>query len=129
VKLLLDSHVVLWSLYEPEQLSQRARDLIADQANELFISHITMLEIANKVAARRLPLAGWSVDRMVQRVEELGAALLPITLPDILTAAQLPPHHADPLDRILIVQAQTLDLVFLTRDGDIPKYDVKTIWR
>jgi len=54
VRLLLDSHVVLWSLYEPEQLSQRARDLIADLANELFISHVTMLEIANKVAARRL---------------------------------------------------------------------------
>jgi PIN domain nuclease of toxin-antitoxin system len=80
VRLLLDSHTVLWALYEPAQLSPRAEELLADAANELFVSHVTMLEIANKLAAGRLPLAGGSVARMVERVEELEATFLPITL-------------------------------------------------
>ena len=129
MRLLLDSHTLLWSLYEPEKLPQRVGELIADLSNQLLASHVTLLELANKATALRLPLVGPSPERLLERTIQLGATLLPISLSDILAAANLPQHHADPLDRILIAQAQAHDLAIVTKDSKIPRYDVRTIWR
>jgi PIN domain nuclease of toxin-antitoxin system len=128
VKFLLDSHALLWSLYEPEKLSHRVGEIMADLSNELFVSHVTVLELANKTAAGRLQLVGPFPERMMERIEQLGVTFLAITLSDILAAANLPRHHSDPLDRILIAQAQANGLYLLTKDSDIPRYDVETIW-
>ncbi len=129
MKLLLDSHTLLWAVYDPAKLPKLAAEVIADSENELFVSHISILELANKAASDRLPLVGPSTIRLLERIRELGATFLPIQLEEILAAANLPRHHADPLDRILIVQANFHDLQLVTCDGDIPKYDVKTIWK
>ena len=83
MNLLLDAHTVIWVIYEPERLPGELRTLIADPGNALYISLATVWELANKVAAHRLPLAGTSVERMVERMRELGATFLAIT-PDVL---------------------------------------------
>jgi PIN domain nuclease of toxin-antitoxin system len=129
LRLLLDSHTLLWALYEPEHLPDRVQQAISDARNELFVSLATVWELANKAAVHRLPLAGSSVEKMVERIEELGVTFLPITQADILAAATLPHHHADPFDRMLIAQAQAHSLHLLTKDAEIAKYDVETIWR
>jgi PIN domain nuclease of toxin-antitoxin system len=127
LKLLLDAHIVLWALYEPEQLADRAAKAIADEANELFVSLATLWEIANKAAVGRLPLAGSSVARIVERIEELDVVFLPILRSEIVVAAILPHHHSDPFDRILIAQANAHSLTLITTDADILLYDVETL--
>jgi PIN domain nuclease of toxin-antitoxin system len=129
VNLLLDSHALLWALYEPEKLPPKIAEIVADLSNELFVSHATILELANKTTALRLPLVGPSPERMLERIEQLGATFLPIRLSEILAASHLPPHHSDPIDRILIAQAQAHDLTLITKDPKIANYAVKTIWR
>ena len=74
MKLLLDAHILLWVLYEPERLADRTRNAITDESNELFVSLATLWEIVNKAATHRLPLAGSSLGRIVERIEELGVA-------------------------------------------------------
>ena len=129
MRLLFDSHTLLWALYEPEHLTTHVRDLIADEGNPLFVSYASIWELSNKASAYRLPMVGSSARRMVERIQELGVTFLPITIEDILSAGSLPQHHADPFDRMLIAQAQTHSLSLLTRDADIGLYDVPTLWR
>ena len=129
MKLLFDSHVLLWAIYEPEKLTSRVADLVSDTNNELHISLATVWELSNKAAAYRLPLAGSSVEDMVARFEELQPVFVSITRADINRAATLPQHHGDPFDRMLIAQAQALSLTLLTKDGKIMFYDVATIWQ
>jgi PIN domain nuclease of toxin-antitoxin system len=129
VKLLFDSHVLLWALYEPERLPSLVTELVTDQNNELFVSLATVWELGNKAAVHRLPLAGSSVERMLERIEQLGVIFLPITQSDILAAINLPHHHADPFDRMLVAQARTHSLHLLTKDADMGRYDVPTLWK
>jgi PIN domain nuclease of toxin-antitoxin system len=127
VKLLLDAHILLWVLYEPERLADRDRNAITDESNELFVSLATLWEIVNKAATHRLPLAGASLERIVERIEDLGVAFLPILQSEIIAAAMLPRHHADPFDRILIAQAKAYALTLVTVDADMMLYDVTTL--
>jgi PIN domain nuclease of toxin-antitoxin system len=129
VKLLLDAHILLWALYEPERLADRTRNAITLESNELFVSLATLWEIANKAATHRLPLAGSSLEHIIERIEELGVVFLPLLQSEIVAAAMLPRHHADPFDRILIAQAKAYSLTLVTVDTDIMLYDVTTLWR
>ncbi len=67
MKLLFDSHVLLLALYEPERLPSLVTELVTDQNNELFVSLATVWELGNKAVVHRLPLAGSSVERMLER--------------------------------------------------------------
>ncbi len=126
MKLLLDAHTLLWAIYEPERLPPRAAEDIAELDNDLFLSFATFLEVINKAAVFRLPLAGSSVEKVAERIDELGVTYLPITRPDILAAAKLDHHHEDPFDRILIAQARENSLTLVTKDEQdrkIPRVD------
>jgi PIN domain nuclease of toxin-antitoxin system len=127
VKLLLDAHILLWVLYEPERLADRTRNAITDESNELFVSLATLWEIVNKAATHRLPLAGSSLERIIERIDDLGVAFLPILQSEIIAAAMLPRHHADPFDRILIAQAKAYALTLVTVYADMILYDVTTL--
>ncbi|WP_035347900.1 type II toxin-antitoxin system VapC family toxin [Edaphobacter aggregans] len=129
MKLLFDSHVILWTVYEPERLSPLVTELVTDEANELYVSLATVWELGNKAVVHRLPLAGSSVERMIERIEQLGVIFLPITRSEILASINLPHHHADPFDRVLIAQAQAHQLHLLTKDAHIARYDVPILWQ
>ncbi len=129
MKLLLDSHTLVWAVTEPEKLPEGVREAIADGTNELFTSLATIWELGNKVAMGRLPALGTSVPLMIQSFMALGLSVLPITQPDVVAASTLPPHHLDPFDRMLVAQAQAHSLVIVAVDSDIPKYDVTILWR
>ena len=126
---MLDSHAVFWSLYEPEKLSDRAREEISDERNELFISLATVWELSNKAGAGRLPISGSTVSIMVARMAQLADSFISITQEDIIASANLPRHHADPFDRMLIAQAQARSLHLVTKDSKILLYDVPTLWQ
>jgi PIN domain nuclease of toxin-antitoxin system len=119
VILLLDAHVVLWALADPTALADQARGAIADPSNEVIVSAATVWEIEIKRALGKLR----APDDVVGALEATGMGVLPVTGPDAVRAARLPPHHRDTFDRIVIAQAQRLDAVIVTRDAAFVGYD------
>ena len=117
---LLDTHVVIWWLADRHQLSAEARDLIHDPANKLYVSAVVGLEVGIKKALGRLE----TPDNLPDVLREEGIHTLPITLEHGLSVAHLPLHHKDPFDRLMIAQALAEDLVLVTRDVQMQRYDV-----
>lgn len=125
MRFLLDSHTLLWAMFEPHRLSEGVANVVSDGANSLYISHVSILELTDKAAKFRLPSAGSSVERIMERILKFGAEIVAIELVDVLASVQLPLHHGGPLDRLLIAQAQRLQATLLSRDGK----SVCTMWR
>ena len=122
-RLLLDTHVLLWSLTDPMALSGRARDALQDSANDVFVSPVSGWEIAVKRALGKLR----APDDLEAGVREQRFTPLLLTFQHAEQAGALPPHHGDPFDRMLIAQAQTEGLVLVTRDARISHYGIRTM--
>ena len=122
-RLLLDTHVLLWALEDSRALSVDARQSIADTRNEVFVSAVSIWEMAIKRSLGKLR----APDNLADTVQEAGFAALPITLAHAEQAEMLPPHHRDPFDRMLVAQALAEGLVLVTDDALIPKYGVRTM--
>jgi PIN domain nuclease of toxin-antitoxin system len=125
---LLDTHAFLWSVLGDERLSRRARRLIEDRANELYVSAASAYEIAVKVGRGRLRLPESPDSYVPARLVAFGFDPLPISVSHGLRAAALPNIHGDPWDRLLVAQAQLEGVPILTVDPAISRYDVETIW-
>ncbi|MEU2245440.1 type II toxin-antitoxin system VapC family toxin [Streptomyces sp. NPDC019224] len=119
MKLLLDTHVVLWWLDDSTELTDEAKHLL-DTEPSVFVSAVTPWEIAIKQSLGKLE----GPDDLAERVRDSQFLPLPITAGHGVRAGRLPEHHRDPFDRILIAQAQTEGMTILTRDKRIPSYDV-----
>lgn len=127
MKLLLDSHVVLWMYGDPDRLSARARGLLADPANELVLSVVVGWELGIKLARGKLRLPQPLEDFLLDRIQRDRLVVLPIELAHVLDCVALPPHHADPFDRMLVAQARSEELRLLTADPQISRYDVLVV--
>jgi PIN domain nuclease of toxin-antitoxin system len=121
VKLLLDTHLLLWAAGDPAQLSEGARTLLDDPENELFFSAASLWEIAIK---RGLERADFFVDARVLRrgLLDNGYSELPVTSAHAVEIDSLPAIHKDPFDRILIAQAMVEGITFLTSDSLVAQY-------
>lgn len=122
IRLLLDSHVVVWWLTSPERLSEETRTLIAAPGNEILLSAASIWELGLKVARRKLLLPEDYVDALLGD----GFAELPVTIEHAQRAMRLPPLHGDPFDRLLIAQALQEELLLVTADHVISSYNVPT---
>jgi PIN domain nuclease of toxin-antitoxin system len=113
--LLLDTHVALWALTDDPRLSQRARALIEEPANDIVVSAASVWEIAIKHALGRgdMPISG---DQALDWFRQAGYQLLPIAPEHAAAVEHLPDHHRDPFDRLLVAQATTEPLRLLTHD-------------
>lgn len=118
---LLDTPVFLWWLADDVQLGPRARELIADGRNQIFVSAATAWEIAIKKALGKLD-APEDLDTIA---EEEGFETLPISFFHGERAGELLPHHRDPFDRMLIAQSQAEGLELITADDTLSRYAVK----
>lgn len=125
---LADTHGLLWSLIEPQRPSVRATTLLQDRGVQVLVSAASAWEIAIKLAKGkvRLPVAPGDLLRIVTR--DLGMDAIPVAFEHAIAAADLPPIHNDPFDRLLIAQARALRVPILTADPQIARYDVETIW-
>lgn len=121
MRLLLDTHAFLWAIGDDPRLGERSRELIVQEASEVWLSHASLWEIAIKHALARgdMPL---SAAQASQWAQEAGFALLPIAVPHLLTLEHLPLHHRDPFDRLLVAQAIREGLTLLSADGAFPVY-------
>ncbi len=128
MRALLDTHAFLWWIADDSRLSKKAREIIADGHNELFLSAASGWEMAIKARLGKLQLSD-SLERFVP--EQLiinGIEGLPVQMRHTLHVQILPDYHRDPFDRLLVAQAQLEGLPILTRDPYIARYQVKTIW-
>jgi len=127
--LLLDTCALLWLSSDPDKLSHHAKELITQYADELFISAISAFEIAVKAEKKKLILPLKPLPWFERVLEFHGIEEIPVNSTILVRAAELPPLHQDPCDRILIATSQTLRLKLLTPDPLIKKYPgVHTDW-
>jgi PIN domain nuclease of toxin-antitoxin system len=123
-RLLVDTHVLLWWLNDDAPLSQTAREVLADPANEPLVSAASVWEIAIKRSLGKLSAPADLPDRIVEE----GFSWLAITPAHTWQVRDLPTHHRDPFDRLLVAQALTEGLPILTADARFGDYGVDTRW-
>lgn len=128
MRILVDTQCWLWWLEGSERLSRGTVHVLADGAHELLFSAASSWEIAIKYAAGKLRLPEPPERYVPDRLADQGMKALPVQQVHALRVASLPPHHADPFDRLLVAQAQIERLRLLTADPEILRYDVETIW-
>jgi PIN domain nuclease of toxin-antitoxin system len=126
VRLLLDTHALLWWLADNRKLGPRARAAIADPRSTIWVSAASAWEIAIKAALGRLDLAEPAEVCLPREIERNHFTPLPVTVGHALAVAGLPSHHSDPFDRILVAQAQLENLTIVTADKAFARYDVHT---
>ena len=119
MRLLLDTHIVLWVLSDDRRLRPTTRELLR-AADERFVSAVSAWEIAIKTAAGKLRAPLDIEDAIV----ESGLRPIPMAFSDVAELSALPRHHADPFDRMLVAQARARGLTVLTHDRQLTSYDV-----
>lgn len=129
MRLLLDTHAVLWWLLGDEQLSRRAREVIAARANEIFVSSVSAMEVATKYRLGKLPEAEGIAGRFIETVEAHGFRALPMTLEHGDRAGLLSIPHRDPFDRLLIAQALVENLGLVSNEKRFDVWGVvRRLW-
>jgi PIN domain nuclease of toxin-antitoxin system len=123
VRLLLDTHVLLWWLRDDRRLPARFSAAITDPVNEVLVSAATIWETSSKIALGKLETSG----DLVEEIDANGFTELPITARHAQRAGALPRHHDDPFDRLLIAQAQLDSLRLVTLDAGFRAYDVQLL--
>jgi PIN domain nuclease of toxin-antitoxin system len=124
---LLDTHVWLWLQTTPERLGDDVGELLADRTNTLLLSAASGWEIAIKYRLGKLPLPEPPAEYVPGRMRLSGVTSLPIEHAHALRVADLPDHHNDPFDRLLIAQAQELTIPIVTADRQMSAYSVDLI--
>jgi len=128
MRLLLDTHTFIWAATLDEQLSSKAKELLLDSENELFISVASIWEMSIKASIGKLILHQPIEQIVNEQVQINGVQILNIELPHALAVAALPWHHRDPFDRLLICQSKLEKLTVLGRDSMMDAYDVERVW-
>ena len=128
MRLLLDTHALIWWLLGDTALSLAAQTAIADPANDVFVSAASAWEIATKHRIGRLPRAALLAADVAGFVAAQGFNELPISIRDGQIAGNLPRIHKDPFDRMLIAQAVTGDMTLVSNEALFGAYGVARLW-
>ena len=128
LKLLLDTHCWLWYLLSPDKLSPSTRDLLQESDLEVYLSVASAWEIVIKYDLGKLKLPLKPPEYVPNRLAAAGHSSLTITQNHVLEVANLPLHHRDPFDRVLIAQARVEGVKLVTADKAMTLYDVPLVW-
>ena len=126
MKILIDTQVFLWATLD-KNLPERIKKLIEADSSELFLSTASAWEISIKYALGKLPLPEHPKLFIGKTIKATNIKLLPITFEDVVAVSDMPHHHKDPFDRLLVVQANLGKFRLLSVDPDIKKYSVDLI--
>jgi PIN domain nuclease of toxin-antitoxin system len=126
--LLLDTHVLLWSMGAAEKLSKRAAALMRDEANDLVVSTASLWEIALKVHGRKLDMPA-SPEFFDMHMANIGIRrILSISPVHVYATLKLPKIHNDPFDRLLAAQCVTENMQLVSADPVLRKYPIQSVW-
>jgi PIN domain nuclease of toxin-antitoxin system len=128
MNLLLDTHTFIWWADEPEKLSKDALDALEDENNRLFLSLVSIWEIQIKVQLGKMKLILPLKDLVESQEAANDLTILPISREHIFTLDNLPFHHKDPFDRLLIAQATVDGATIVSVDSRLAVYSVALLW-
>jgi PIN domain nuclease of toxin-antitoxin system len=128
VRILLDTHTLLWAAFDEDSLSPRARRLIQSSASEILVSAATAWEVATKFRLGKLDFARDLAENFISEVTAAGYSLLPISVEHAVRAGQLSGDHKDPFDRMLAAQAIHENMPLLSNDGQLDVFGVRREW-
>lgn len=128
MRFLLDTHALLWWLFDDPGLSRNAREIISDSDNAILVSSASAWEIATKHRLGRLPAAGELVRDVAGWVERAGLTELPISLLHAQRAGSWTQSHRDPFDRMLAAQSAIEDVALVTRDPVFAAFGIRLVW-
>ena len=123
MRLLLDTHVLLWWLADDRKLAKAAREIIANPDNDVHVSSASVWEVAIKMALGRLEI---ELDDLEAAIVRNGFRQLPVGFRHAITAGRLPSVHRDPFDRMLIAQASVEDLRVISHDRVFERYGLSS---
>ncbi|MGH3089195.1 MAG: type II toxin-antitoxin system VapC family toxin [Rubrobacteraceae bacterium] len=129
MRLVLDTHTLLWYVADDPKLSRRAAELLENIENDALVSVGSLMEISIKISTGKLSI-GSPISRFVtEKVEAIGIEILPITPPHLDVLSNLPSHHRDPFDRhVVVAQCVSEDISLLSRDEVLDRYGVERLW-
>lgn len=125
---LLDTHAVLWFVWDDAQLSARAKSVIEDRQVRKFVSVASCWEVAIKVSVGKLDLGEASRPFLSREIARNNLELLPLTLDHVTLVEELPFHHRDPFDRILVAQTLSEQMPLISADPAFEFYGVTRWW-
>ena len=128
MKLLLDTHAFVWWDSEPGQLSERVMELCQKQENTVLLSVVSVWEMHIKARLGKLTLAQPLAELVQNQQVTNRIEILPVELSHVLALEELPTHHKDPFDRLLIAQAVSEGAILLSKDLIFDQYSVEVIW-
>ena len=126
MRILIDTHILIWFLEGNNLLLKSRRRIIAFPSNNVFVSIASIWEMAIKISVGKLSLAKPFAD-VIKQIGVEDIEILPILPKHTLQVSTLPFHHRDPFDRIIIAQAQIENLPIMTNDGDFGNYGIKIL--
>ena len=126
MRILLDTHVLIWYLEGNQTLSKHRRAVIVDPNNEIFVSISSLWEIAIKTSIKKLKISR-PLSEILKQLSVQSIEVLPIQPGHVLQVANLPLHHRDPFDRMIIAQAQVEYLQLFTEDAAFSDYGIKLL--
>ena len=129
---LLDTHTLLWSLFNPERLSAAVRDTIVSQENDIAVSVISFWEISLKFAMKKLDLRGIMPGELPDYTKQMYIEIIPINSNEAASFYKLPRlEHKDPFDRMIVWQAIQRKIILISKDHNLNEYQkfgLKTFW-
>ncbi len=128
MRVLLDTHTLIWAKISPSSLSRQVAEIMADPLNEIFVSAATAWEIATKVRLGKIPGADSLERDFLETMEDSGYTLLPIEAESALRAGRLVADHGDPFDRMIAAQALAMDILVLSTDTKLDLFGVRRLW-
>jgi PIN domain nuclease of toxin-antitoxin system len=128
MRVLIDTHAILWWLAGDKRLPKTARRILEHSAHERLVSFVSLWEIAIKMSAGRLLVHDLSFSEVAAELRKHNFQFLPVRIGDLERLSSLPWHHRDPFDRLLIAQSLEEDIPLMTSDQSMKDYALQTIW-
>jgi PIN domain nuclease of toxin-antitoxin system len=125
LRLLLDTHSLIWFLIDRKRIPERLMTILIDPAKVVYVSAVSVWEATIKVGIRKLSLP---LDELEATIVASGFSELPVTSAHALDVRHLPLIHRDPFDRLLVAQARYEGLMLVTRDPTVRRYPIDTLW-
>jgi PIN domain nuclease of toxin-antitoxin system len=128
LRLLLDTHALIWALGDDQRLSERAREAIGDRENEILVSAVSAMEVTTKYRLGKLPQAEQLAGSFLSIIRAADYTPLPISGEHAASAGNLEIDHKDPFDRLLIAQAQLEDALLVSNEKLFDGFGVNRLW-
>ena len=127
MRYILDTHTLIWYFEDNSELSFKAKSIIEDIDNEIFVSMASLWEIGIKVGLGKL-IIPFDIDEIMARIRKESMNMITIDVNHVKGIQTLPHHHRDPFDRMIIAQAKAENCTVITRDAAFDAYDVPVLW-